>query len=205
MAIQQDTDPWEIALNKEVEYTVYLEIPVNSETLVITVGYLITAMQAQQPIVRSGDTIFNIRMIATKLWGVPGGSCMLVPYEIDNSTTTAEVRTNKYDVGDGVTRPTCDYSWPNADMTKLINGTASSTVGLMIAQCGTGTTVTSRGGLLYMKFAVHSNLAVTLPIPSQMAYGVEDMYNKCKRKHDEECKIIAVKRVKDMTLPIISE
>lgn len=203
---QQNTDPWEIALNKEIEYTVYFEVDVNDPTVVLTLANVITALQAQQPLIARGDATFNIRLISCKLWGVPGGDCLLTPYEITGSTTaTAEIRVTKYDVGDGVTRPTVDYSWTTADRSWLLTGTNATLIGILLAQVGPGNSTNSRGGLLYVKLAMHSNTSPRLPVPAQLASGIEDMNNKCKRKFDEDCKKIAVKRVKDMTLPIISE
>lgn len=203
---KQNTDPWEITLNKEIEFTAFFEIPVNAETVVLTLGNVITAIQAQQPMIARDNATFNVRLISCKLWGVPGGDCLLSGYELAGSTTaTSEKRSTKYDVGDGVTRPTVDYSWDTADRSWLLTGTNQTLIGVLFAQVGPGNTVSSRGGLLYVKCAVHSNTQVVLPTPSQLAYGIEDMNKKCKRKFDEERKIIAVKRVKDMTLPIISE
>lgn len=182
----QDTDPWELTWNKEVQFTVAVQLVSDSSTQQITSGGLQTALRAQNPILDATQP-FNVRYIAAKAWGNPGGGIAMQPHSLTNLSYN---RGQRFDVGDGVRRPTVDYSWNNVDMTETYNETPSGTFNIITYAVTPGASGISTAAIMYIKMAIRSNAFVPIATPP----AIEN--NRIEQ---------AVRDVKKRTMPLFNE
>lgn len=196
----QDTDPWELTFNKENEYTVLFSIAAEAANTPITWGDLYDNLRAQQPNVNNIQQAG--RVLACKAWGSPGGAIGITPKSQvpSESTSTYNNRSQKFDAGDGVRRPTVEFSWPIADMTLVTNFDTAATkpiVSIQHVPNGAFAVV----GYIYIKVAVKSSTeAVWIPATA----------GELKKRSPNEVlenvnKKIKVKHIKDLTLPVLNE
>lgn len=202
--IPQQTDPWEISFNKNVEYTVAFRLGAGAVALqTVTYGQIITNLLTQQPILsKVADHIYAVRILAAKIWGYAGGDCQLIPGNLIGNGSTLVARSQHFDAGDGVRRPTVDYSWPNSDQDWVYAVKSTSTIPVLGYYISTG--VGTTGAVLYVRIMICDAVsgAITLVSPSNDLKTAE---KRIAEQLNFDSRVEKVKRLKAVTAPIINE
>lgn len=197
----QDTDPWELTFNKEVEYTVAAIVTPGTSFVNVTVGELISQLIIQQPSLSTvADHPYLMRMLACKLWGTPGGSCTLITNSPVNNDSLAKRRHQGYDTGDGVRRPTCDYTWNHFDSSYLHDATTANTNVIAIVAVTPPPLSGAYTGTFYFKCAIHTDANAPLAA-TRLTSGVEETKKNLKRDLNDMNIEMNVSKVKRRTLP----
>lgn len=205
----QQTDPWELSFNKPLEFTVKFAFDSAVANSTVTYGGIVTALLAQQPILQSTSTnLTDMRILACKVWGSPGGECSLSCNTLVVQTGTADEqyprKVQHYDAGDGVRRPTCEYSWPLPDKDNYSIVQTGTTKPVLDVQFVIGPIATTP--ILYIKVVVRSANLVSIAPATVGSYNDLPSYKRSAEEFmdylERKCKI---QRVKELTMPVLNE
>lgn len=203
----QDTDPWEVTFNKPLEITVIFTSSTGAAAA-INYGDLYTNLTGQQPMLDVLKPLI-LHVKACKIWGTPGGACTLVTQRLINAANADDTVSyiEKIDIGDGVRRPTCHFTWPASDQAYPVQVNSGSSSLQFIKTQFTAGNLTAVLPVIYVKVQVRSGDLVDIPVPTLFSIkSCNGDYKKAsKRMLEEECKIDKIKRVKELTMPILNE
>nr|QTE03569.1 MAG: hypothetical protein [Tarsiger cyanurus CRESS-DNA-virus sp.] len=196
----QSSDPFGVEINNgyTVIQPVYLEAS-GSAPQVHTIGELISVLQQSHPILDPSTTkAFVINLHEIHVWGSPGGVISLVPNELINTGTTNPLRKQLVDNGNGVTRPHLVYQYAEAEQTVGTYATTSDAKTFATTQATAGLNPAVLP-IMYVKCTIRANSIINIaPAALSKAYKPT-----VKRELEDVDTMSKVKRVKEMTLPIM--